>query len=1450
LIVNQNLIKMRIILKYYILFISFLFVAHNQHLFSQNWIWSRQLASNKNVLPTGLTLDNSRNVYIAGQFQDSIDIGAPSKLLSNGKVDAYLAKYDSDNNYQWHVQIGDVGRDRPKNIFIDKSGDLVLCGFYDDNFSINGENLTTHTTGKFDSYIAKFDTDGNLIWAKKVAWGPQNIKAQYVTIDAMNNIYVTSNSTDTIYFEGDTLTTSNGKTQIFVAKFDSNGNLLWTKQILSSSSVPDDNVIIEIYAATLNEIYLGGFFTDTLTIEGTDVISQSGTEEDIIIIKINSSGNLQWLRQAGSVGSADRCNGISTDIYGNVYITGYITSLANFDSTSLASFDASPLISNGNYDMMIAKYNKNGILQWKTNNGNSGADIGYGAYVSENIVLFTGYYSGEVIFNNDTLKSSSTTDNNTGFFVYDVNGNPVNGKDVKGLGEDRSELISIDDRGNTYISGQFQSDTLFIGSDLLINTTIGSKEGFVAKYHNPFSITFTESKNISCNGGNDGRLIVTPYFGIGPYNYQWSANVTSSNDSLAFNLSAGNYSVTVTDSRDSTAFTSIILSQPSAITIDSLLTHVTCYNWNNGAIDITVNGGTVAGDYQYIWTTDVGSGLNPTAEDQTGLTYGNYFLTVTDDNSCEASDTFTITQPDHITFGQSVVTNVTIPPGSNGAIDLTVSGGTPGYLYSWTGPGTFSSTDEDISNLDGGTYIIQVTDFNTCTNDTSFLVADTSILIAYISSKTNVDCKGNSTGSATVAVTGGSGDYTYAWRDILSNPVGGNDPVLPGVPANTYFVLVTDNTDARTAETSVIINEPAFNLTSSISGSDLKCYNDGSGVANLSVSGGTLPYYYNWSNGATTEDLINLQTGNYSVTITDANGCIDNNTVFIDEPEAMAVDIVIEEEILCHGDLTGRLRADVTGGTGMISYLWNDPASQNTKTATDLEAGNYTVTITDQNKCKVTNSVQLTEPLAITITESIQDPSCFGLSDGQIIPTVSGGTAPFDYVWSTGWTNRIITNIQAGNYTLTVTDRNNCTEIGNYSLTDPLQITFDNISITDASCFGYDDGSISITASGGTGTYEYSNDNGVTYQTSPDFITLIAGDYTLIVKDENNCESTDSLVSINQPDGIDITSEEVQNINCRGDNNGTITIVASGGAGNLRYSINDGAEYSDNSGLFTGLMEGEYPVRVIDDDNCEVSGSVLTITAPDSLIIISEETQNITCNGNNDGTITIVASGGTGTLLYSINNGTDYYDNSGIFDDLSAGNYNIKVRDANLCETTGSALTVVEPDALIIDTTSVIHVSEEQNGTIILGFTGGTEPLTYILIPETTDSLTNNTGQFDDLAAGNYIIYALDNNGCLSNSISVQIIGMGEGVFIIYDAFSPNADGKNDVWNIGNIQSYPNCVVKVFNSWGTAVFNSKGYDEPWDGKHNGNDLPAGTYYYYIDLGNGNGTFTGTVNIVK
>ena len=971
------------------------------------------------------------------------------------------------------------------------------------------------------------------------------------------------------------------------------------------------------------------------------------------------------------------------------------------------------------------------------------------------------------------------------------------------------------------------------------------------------SVTFSTSKNIFCNGGNDGKLIVTPYFGVGPYNYSWSPNVTSFIDSAASNLSAGNYSVTITDSRDSIAFTNITLTQPTAITISSIITDVKCFQGDSGKINVTATGGTVSGNYGYNWQTNTGSGVVATAEDQNNLTAAEYYLTVTDDNACQVKDTFQVGQPTAIIFNGSIVNDITNPPGGNGAVNLNATGGTTPYqTYSWTGPTGYTAATEDISSLiTGGTYNITVSDNNSCNYDTSFLVNDITLLIAHISDKKDISCKGGSDGSATVSVENGSGNYTYYWTDG-TNQIGGNFPTISNRTEGTYYVTVTDNNDARTAETSVILYEPLKDLTTFINGTDLKCYNDTSGIADLSVFGGTLPYSYSWigPNGftANTEDLVNVIKGSYSVAVTDANGCISNNSVSLIEPNAIQIDLSITKQLLCYGDLNGEITASVSGGnTGNKTYLWDDPASQTNPIADGLEAGNYTLTITDIKGCKASSSISLTQPSEILITETHADPSCFGSADGQIIPVVvaNTGTSPYDYVWSTGGTNRIITGIGDGDYTLTVTDFNNCTNELNVTLTEPPQITYQSVNHTDASCFGYSDGTISVMAGGGAGTYEYSSDNGTTFQSSGDFTNLPATDYTLLLRDANSCLSKDSVVSLSEPPEIIYQSINITDASCYGSTDGAISITADGTVGPYNYSNDNGATFQ-TSGDFTGLPATDYTLLLRDANSCLSKDSVVSLSEPSAINILSETATNITCPGFTNGSITISASDGAGGYTYSIDDGNMFFDNGGIFDSLAAGDYPVKVKDADNCEVSGSTLTINEPDIFIVDTFSVTSAAADQNGSAVLEATGGTQPFTFIIKPPDADSLTSSSGQFSDLPAGNYLAYAIDNNGCNSNSLALDIISLAPKSVILYNAFSPNGDNVNDVWNIGNIQDYPNCTVRVFNAWGNEVFSSHGYAKPWDGKYNGKYLPSGTYYYIINLGDGSETMTGPLNIVK
>ena len=717
----------------------------------------------------------------------------------------------------------------------------------------------------------------------------------------------------------------------------------------------------------------------------------------------------------------------------------------------------------------------------------------------ENLIQFCGNFSGQVIFNQDTLVSSGLTDVNTGFAIFDPKGSEIGAQGIGGTGTDVGQAIAFTSLGGTNIAGYFTSSSLVIDDSVYSNIS-GNEDGFIASFLYPLNAVFTSIKPLGCAGNSNGELIVTPYFGVGPYTYSWSTNVTNNNDSLAFNLGEGSYSVTVTDSRDSVATTSITLTEPPALVLNAIQSDVSCYpgdgTSNDGSVDISVSGGT--GSYSYTWQAISGSGVNATAQDQTTLTVGVYAVNVTDDNLCTVSDTFDIFQPAKIAFGESLITPETIPPGGDGAIDLELTGGNPSFDYLWSGPSGYTSADEDINNLHGGSYTVVVTDTKSCTGDTSFIVVNDTMLIAYISDKTDVDCNGESTGSASVSLINGTGPYTYHWENNLGNTVNGDNPTVTSLPADIYYVTVTDNYNGKTAAASVQIVEPSAGLTTGITiGSEIVCFGDANGVADLTVSGGTLPYSFSWSNGETEEDLINIEAGTYTVTVTDQNGCPADDQVTLSAPEAMDLIITIEQPIMCNGDATGRLTALATGGTGSKTYIWDDPGNQTAATATSLLAGIYHVTATDINLCTISGQAELIEPGVLVLSEIHTDVSCNGEDDGIINLTVTGGTSPYNYGWSGGQISQDIADLAPGNYSVTVDDAHACRAISSeISIAEP-----DELEIISHSVSG---NTITVTAGGGTPPYTYTLE-GLDESTTGVFSGLPNGTYTVEVTDDNNC---------------------------------------------------------------------------------------------------------------------------------------------------------------------------------------------------------------------------------------------------------------------------------------------------------------------------------------------------------
>ncbi len=1420
--------------------------------YSQKWEWSEHISSIGDVKIKCSAIDGDDNIYLGGRYDDSaLEINGDT-LHNVGERDGFICKFNSSGILQWMRRIGGAGKDIVTSIVI--VGDRIFVGgnfnstilHFSPTVSINNDN-------SFDAFFGEYDKNGNIINAIGIFSGvnQQRILDMTYDPDPMENclLLVGYFKEEIKYYDGSsTIAVSAGSSKdLYLFKSNLSGEII-------------DTLIYRAGASSLKNInlsadggyYIGGDLKGTLHFNAEDsIVGNTDYNTDAMLIKVHPDLSFHWVRKGGGMGY-DHVNSARSDIHGNMYIAGKCESTITFDSTE--TIQSHPLNGYGIMDLYLAKYNPDGNLRWLKRKGDEGNDDAFGLALRENLVQFCGNIAGEVIFNVDTLKTGSTSDVNTGFAIYDTKGNEIGAQGIGGTGTDIGEIIAFTSDGRTVISGYFDSPELSIGDSTFTNTS-GNNNGFIAMYYYPMKAVFTKINNISCNGLNDGELLVTPYFGIEPYEYEWSANVVSHTDSLAVDLEEGFYSVTVTDSRDSTATIDVQLFQPEAIDISPILTDVSCYNGSNGEIDITVTGGTVSGAYDYSWQTFNGSGVTVTAEDQAGLSAAKYYVTVTDDNDCLASDSFLVDQPLPVTFGNSIVTNAS-GGGSDGEIDLVAGGGTTPYnSYSWTGPGTFTSSNEDITGLDAGTYNITVEDANACVFDTAFFVDDISLFNAFISAKTNVSCNGGSDGSATVDVSGGTGPYSYSWSN------GGNTATINNLEADSYYVTVTDESDSRTEEASVEIKEPAGPLTATLEGTDLSCHNDGSGVVDMTVGGGTLPYTYSWTgpDGFTSgsEDIVNIDAGTYNVTVTDANDCIATGTETVEQPGAIVVTINQTEIVFCNGDLSAILEAGASGGTGTYSYLWDDPADQSGFRATGLGGGNYTVTVTDGNDCEATESYEILEPAEIQLTADKEDMSCYDVEDGSIYVDVTGGTRPYQsYRWqldgSNFSTSRDIDGLGQGIYTLTVTDANDCHAFLSDTIHEPDPVELSLIEVTGASCNGYDDGFITMTATGGTEPYTYSVDEGANYRSPGSFSGLTAGSYALSARDANSCLSADSTVTLTEPEGVNIVSVANSDISCNGRQDGSITISAEGGAGGLLYSIDDGITYLDNGGEFNNLAAGDYPIMIKDADGCETSGSTTSLNEPDPLEFEMVEKTNITCYGYGDGIISVTGTGGTVPYIFSSDGGETFLDNGGEFNDLPAGDYSLMIRDNNNCDTEINTVSIAEPGELLIDTVSVTHVTEASQGEVVLESTGGTQPLSFFGLPAENDVISSNNGQFEELVAGLYDFYAVDVNNCTSDSIDVQIISyVPEGTeIVIYDAFSPNNDGINDVWNIPNIDLYDNCVVMVFNSWGNEVFSSSGYDEPWDGTYNGKELPSGTYYYTIDLGDGSEMLSGTVNIVK
>ncbi|MBI4645990.1 MAG: S8 family serine peptidase, partial [Bacteroidia bacterium] len=510
-----------------------------------------------------------------------------------------------------------------------------------------------------------------------------------------------------------------------------------------------------------------------------------------------------------------------------------------------------------------------------------------------------------------------------------------------------------------------------------------------------FDISITGT-NINCFGENSGSATATVTGGTSPYSYDWEPNgFTNDFTNTYSNLTAGSYTVTVTDNSGCSSVNNIIIAQPPTLTITSSITNITCYDMQDGAIDLSVSGGTP--DYSYLWSNGA------TIADLVNISADNYSVTVTDANECMSTLALIVTEPPELTVTVNITNQCVTDLWSNG------------------------STTPSISTLCAGNYSVTVTDLLGCSYTADFSISEG----ITVDIEATLTCPGLCDGTATANVSGGIPPYSYIWCCNEPNPI--NTQITTSLCPVLYSVTVTDVIGC--SDIGNVKLEVAQPLSIILTGNDIACNGDNDGSTDLTIIGGKPPINIMWTGpiafaDPTAEDQFNLIAGTYSVSVSDACGQTADAQIIITEPQPLTIMATAITNVTCYSLSNGSISIVVNGGTLPYIYSWSGPGGQPfLYNLSEAPAGTYYVTVTDYNSCSITQSFVITQPSQLTVTFGGLPESCAGQHDGQITATPFGGTPDYDYLWDDvlQQTTSTLSNLAPGDYTVTITDDNECT---------------------------------------------------------------------------------------------------------------------------------------------------------------------------------------------------------------------------------------------------------------------------------------------------------------------------------------------------------------------------------------------------------------------------------------
>ena len=1090
--------------------------------------WGKRFSNGNYSSFVACDLDRDENIILTG-VQGKINT-SDSGINGIYNEDIWVIQLDNEGEENWRMLFGGSDDDFATDIVASHDGGMLVVG---NTESYDG--LISGNFGNKDAFALKLDASGNKVWSEKYG-GSQDDLIEAVAQDKDGHYWLVGQTVS----EDNNLSENNGGSDAWILKLKGERPILQIDlgdpiQICKGESIEID---VELNFCTCDYIWSDG-------VEGA-VRTITGVENETLELSIT-----------------DEAGNSATD---EIEIIVY----QKPDFVLITEQPSCADTQDGELSIILTEANTNLSFEWNNGESESGlVDLGAGNYTlsitDENGCTQELSTALEAPAQIEVMATTETATCNTGSgqIMLDVSGGTGAFSYTWSDGhEDRDNLnllpgeytVTVSDANNCSIEESYEIENIDIEAEL------------------EFEII-----NNSCYEGQDGSIQILNSNDFA--SFSWS---TSSEDSEVSNLSAGEYTLNYTTADGCTGEQFFEVSEPSLISAEATVNNNLCFGDNNGTIGLEIRGG--VSPYHYEWSTGVSTPF------LTGLNEGIYEVTISDANGCTLSLEHEIVSPAALSIVEVLTADESCVAANDGMISIDISGGTGNIEYNWTDGQNGSS----IENLEAGIYEVIISDDNGCTLINEVEIENANIFPLVEVDQIDPSCHTGNNGHISFSSDVVDNELIYTWAD------GADDQERNDLNSGTYEVTISSVAGCSIIEEITLIDPSPLDVD--LASQAISCFEAEDAQLEVNVAGGTSPYSIAVVGGNTMTQvqdnsalIENLQAGAYSILVTDINGCFQEFSTSIDEADPISID----EDVIaasCFGLGDAQLELNIAGGASPYSLeIMGENASiqlqGNNAVADSLLAGVYDVVVIDNNGCIQEISTTINEPEQIIIEGIVTDASCFGKMDGAVETIVNGGVGDISYVWANGYIGNMIEGINAANYSVEVTDENNCTQERVFEVNQPEELEVSNIFSPPGP--SNNNGSITLKIIGGTAPYFVTWDHGAE---GAKLENLAGGSYRYTIRDSNDClllgsitlEASNSAHQLAPFSGISLYPNPVDHqlqIQAEG-NYREVTMAMYNSLGQIVYTsfypnLNDKSKAISVSELATGI----YHVQISNEDH-------------------------------------------------------------------------------------------------------------------------------------------------------------------------------------------------------------------------------------------------------------------------